>query len=99
MLKGLLPDQILKAPKQGFMVPMARWLREDIREMAHDLLSNDQMKQRGYVKPSYVQWLLNEHESGRRNFSDQLYALIVLELWHRGLRTRSTDQPTVGLVA
>jgi asparagine synthase (glutamine-hydrolysing) len=99
MLEGLLPDEILTAPKQGFMVPMARWLREDLREMAHDLLSSDQMKQRGYVKPSYVQWLLNEHESGRRNFSDQLYALIVLELWHRGLRTRSTDQTTVGLVA
>ena len=99
MLEGLLPDEILTAPKQGFMVPMARWLREDLREMAHDLLSSDQVKQRGYVKPSYVQWLLNEHESGRRNFSDQLYALIVLELWHRGFRTRPTDQTTVGLVA
>lgn len=98
MLEGLLPDRILKAPKQGFMVPMARWLREDLREMAHDLLSSDQMKQRGYVKPSYVQWLLKEHTGGRRNFSDQLYALIVLELWHRGLRTRSSDRTTVGAV-
>lgn len=98
MLEGLLPAQILKAPKQGFMVPMARWLREDLREMAHDLLSSDQMKQRGYVKPSYVQWLLKEHTSGRRNFSDQLYALMVLELWHRGLRIRSSDRTTVGAV-
>ncbi len=99
MLEGLLPDQILKAPKQGFMVPMARWLREDLREMAHDLLSSDQMKQRGYVKPSYVQWLLKEHESGHRNFSDQLYALIVLELWHRELQTRSSDRTAIGIVA
>ncbi len=95
MLRGLLPDRILRAPKQGFMVPMARWLREDLREMAHDLLADDVIKERGYVKPAYVRWLLEQHESGRRNFSDQLYALMVLELWHRGLRADSLERTAV----
>ncbi len=95
MLRDLLPDRILHAPKQGFMVPMARWLREDLREMAHDLLSEDVVRDRGYVKPAYVRWLLEKHESGHRNFSDQLYALMVLELWHRGLRADSTDRTAV----
>lgn len=94
MLRGVLPDRILHAPKQGFMVPMARWLREDLHDLAHDLLSDEVIRQRGYVKPDYVRWLLEEHETGRRNFSDQLYALIVLELWHRGLRTASYDKTT-----
>ncbi|MDF0651638.1 MAG: asparagine synthase (glutamine-hydrolyzing) [Nitrospira sp.] len=92
MLRGLLPDRILHAPKQGFMVPMARWLREDLREMARDLLADDVIKDRGYVKPTYVRWLLQQHETGCRNFSDQLYALMVLELWHRGLRTDSSER-------
>lgn len=92
MLKGRLPQRILRAPKRGFMVPMARWLREDLREMARDLLSDASVKQRGYVKPAYVRWLLDEHESGRRNFSDQLYALIVLEVWHQGLHTGSYNK-------
>ncbi len=92
MLRGLLPERILRAPKQGFMVPMARWLREDLREMAHDLLTDDVIKGRGYVKPTYVRWLLEQHERGRRNFSDQLYALIVLELWQRGLRADSSER-------
>jgi asparagine synthase (glutamine-hydrolysing) len=92
MLRGLVPDQILQAPKQGFMVPMARWLREDLHDMVRDVLSDDAIRQRDYVKPAYVRWLLQEHQSGRRNFSDQLYALVVLELWHRGLRTRSSER-------
>lgn len=92
MLRGLLPDRILHAPKQGFMVPMARWLREDLREMARDLLADDVIRDRGYVKPTYVRWLLQQHETGCRNFSDQLYALMVLELWHRGLRTDSSER-------
>jgi asparagine synthase (glutamine-hydrolysing) len=95
MLRGLLPDRILRAPKQGFMVPMARWLREDLREMAHDLLADDVIKGRGYVKPAYVRWLLETHESGHRNCSDQLYALMVLELWHRGVRAGSSERMAV----
>ena len=95
VLRGLVPDPILRAPKQGFMVPMARWLREDLREMAHDLLADDVIKERGYVKPAYVRWLLEKHESGRRNFSDQLYALMVLELWHRGVRAGSSERTAV----
>jgi asparagine synthase (glutamine-hydrolysing) len=92
MLRGLVPDQILRASKQGFMVPMARWLREDLHDMVRDVLSDDAIRQRDYVKPAYVRWLLQEHQSGRRNFSDQLYALVVLELWHRGLRTRLSER-------
>lgn len=91
-LRGTLPDPVLRAPKQGFMVPMARWLREDLREMAGDLLSDDAVRRRDYVKPAYVRWLLQEHRSGRRNFADQLYALMVLELWHRGLTARTSDR-------
>ncbi len=81
-LAKILPPNILDRPKQGFMVPLARWLREDLREMVNDLLSESQIRRRGYVKPEYVQWLLREHHSGSRNFSDQIYALLVLELWH-----------------
>lgn len=81
-LRGLVPGAILDGPKQGFMIPLARWLREDLREMAQDLLSDDAVRRRGYVAPGYVRWLIEEHQSGRRNFADQLYALMVLELWH-----------------
>ena len=92
MLRGLLPNEVLHAPKQGFMVPMARWLREDLRELAHDLLSDDAIKKRGYIKPAYVHWLFEEHESGRRNVSDQLYALMVLEMWHQRLPVGASDR-------
>ncbi|OQW35086.1 MAG: hypothetical protein A4E19_01825 [Nitrospira sp. SG-bin1] len=95
MMGGLLPDRILHAPKRGFMVPMARWLREDLREMAHDLLSDKLVKDRGYVKPAYVRWLFEKHEGGHRNCSDQLYALMVLELWHQGVRVDSVERTAV----
>jgi len=84
-LRSLLPSTILTRSKFGFQVPLARWLREDLRHMVHDMLSNDAVTRRGYVRPEYVRWLMREHETGARNFADQLYALLVLELWHQGV--------------
>jgi len=91
-LSRVLPLATVARAKFGFQVPLARWLREDLREMVHDLLSDDAIRRRGYVKPDYVRWLLREHEAGRRNFSDQIYALLVLELWHHAAtRTHSAS--------
>ena len=97
-LQDILPKSIIAGPKRGFMLPLARWLREDLREMSRDLLSDEVIRRRGYVNPAYVQWLLAEHHSGRRNFTDQLYALMVLELWHRQV-TQPVCCPPMGVGA
>ncbi len=98
MLRGVVPERILHAPKQGFMVPMARWIREDLQEMVRDLLSDDAIRRRDYVRPAYVRWLLQEHLSGRRNCADQLYALLVLELWHQGVEAQVSERETEAAV-
>lgn len=86
-MNALLPKEVLDGPKYGFRIPLARWIREDLREMVHDLLSERAIRRRGYLNPAYVQWVLREHERGARNFADQIYALVVLELWHRSVET------------
>jgi asparagine synthase (glutamine-hydrolysing) len=82
-LRGVLPPSILQGPKLGFQIPLARWLREDLRPMVEDHLSEATVRRRGYVKHEYVQSLVREHMAGRCNHADQLYALTVLELWQR----------------
>jgi asparagine synthase (glutamine-hydrolysing) len=82
-LKGILPGFVLAAPKYGFRIPLARWLRQDLRPLVYDLLNDSTIRRRGYMQPEYVQWLLREHDRGSRNFADQIYALVILELWHR----------------
>jgi asparagine synthase (glutamine-hydrolysing) len=71
------------------MVPLARWLREELKDMTGDLLCDDAVRRRNYVTPAYVRWLRHEHNTGRRNCADQLYALMVLELWHRTVESRT----------
>jgi asparagine synthase (glutamine-hydrolysing) len=74
-----LPLEVARRGKTGFGVPLGRWFRSELREVAHDLLSND----RGWFRSETVQRLLDEHESERANHGHRLWCLTMLELWVR----------------
>jgi asparagine synthase (glutamine-hydrolysing) len=82
-LRGLLPGAVIDRPKQGFDVPMGRWLKGDLREMLSDVLMDGRTRQRGYFNQRAVNLLVSEHMRGRRDHSRRLWELLTLELWHR----------------
>jgi len=82
-MRGLIPDEIIHRPKQGFGVPMQKWFREDLREMVIETLTESRTQQRGYFDQQAVSAILREHLSGRRDNSRHLWSLLMLELWHR----------------
>ena len=82
-VRHLLPDEIIDRPKMGFGVPVEHWFRNELREMAHDILLDSTTRQRGYFNHSCVERLLSEHVAGIRSWHYQLWNLLMLELWHR----------------
>jgi asparagine synthase (glutamine-hydrolysing) len=78
-----LPGLDASRPKQGFELPLAAWLRGDLRDTARDLLFSARAAQRGYVRPETVMRIWAAHQRGRRNHASQIWALMVLELWLR----------------
>ena len=56
----VLPRELLTRRKQGFMIPLGRWLRTDLREAMEDLLSGDRVRARGLFAPTVVETLKRE---------------------------------------
>ena len=79
----VLPPAVLAQPKRGFMIPLARWLRRDLRDVMHDLLAPAQVRARGLFEPAVVARLMAEHLGGTRAHSDRLWTLMMTELWMR----------------
>ncbi|MEV7006435.1 asparagine synthase (glutamine-hydrolyzing) [Streptosporangium sp. NPDC051022] len=77
-----LPAELLRYPKQGFGVPLASWLRGELRELAHDVLTDDTARNRGVFRPAAVRGLLRRHIEGA-DHSGRLWTLLQFELWHR----------------
>jgi asparagine synthase (glutamine-hydrolysing) len=74
-----LPPDVAARGKTGFGVPLGRWFREDLRELAREVLATD----RGWFRADTVTRLLEEHESGRADHGHRLWCLLMLELWVR----------------
>jgi asparagine synthase (glutamine-hydrolysing) len=81
VMRGRLPDAIIDRKKQGFGVPVARWMREELAPALRDELAEDKLRREGLFDPAAVQRILAEHLEGRRDRRKQLWTLFVLERW------------------
>jgi len=79
--KGLVPPFVWRRGKKGFGVPFAKWLKQELKPLAHDLLSPERLRRNGLFDPAYVAKLQDEHERGIANHRKLLWTLLSFELW------------------
>lgn len=81
-VRGLVPEPILKRPKQGFNMPVAHWIRGPLRGLVLDALSPDRLRRQGLFDPPRIEHLLQEHFQGRRDNRKVLWTLLMFQVWH-----------------
>jgi len=81
--KQWLPYNIIERKKVGFDSPIGQWFKTDLRNFLHSFLAEKQIKKSGLLNPVGVQTVIQEHLSGRRDYSLQLWSIIALEAWYR----------------
>ena len=78
-----LPADLIERPKQGFGVPVGKWMRGELRPWLEDLLLDPASLARGQFDPDGVRRLLGEHLDRRADHTHRLWNLAALELWQR----------------
>lgn len=82
-LRPFLPDDILYRPKMGFSVPLAIWLRGPLRERLQQRLRGPVLAECGLFDAAYIDELLAQHASSRRDHSAPLWSLLMFEAFLR----------------
>lgn len=82
-MRSSLPEAVLQRRKLGFNPPMGQWLREELKDVAGELLGPAGLVGRGLFRGRELERLLEEQRAGARDFSLKIWALMVLEIWFR----------------
>ncbi len=81
--RDLLPTTVLDRTKVGLNPPMNVWLKGELGGLVKDYLDPATVRRRGYFCPDAITGMLRGHGEGRQDFSLHIWALVMLEAWHR----------------
>ncbi len=76
-----LPDRLVRRDKQGFGMPVGRWLRGPLRDWAEELLAEDRLRASGLLRAGPVRRRWEEHLSGRIDWQYHLWAVLMFQQW------------------
>ena len=97
-MRGILPRATARKRKAGFNVPMAAWLKRDLRPLVDEYLSPHRVQSEGFFRPQTVAGLVADHLAGRADYSRNIWALLIFAVW-RERAVQTSVAPTRSSVA
>lgn len=83
MNEDRLPHDILYRKKQGFSIPLSKWMRNDFKEFAYQRLFAEGAAVKSYFNRGYVQKMWEENIHQKQDHSVALWGLLMFEMWHK----------------
>lgn len=81
VLYKYVSKELIERPKMGFGVPIGSWLRGTLREWAEEMLDESRLRREGFFNPEPIRRRWNEHKTGKRNWQDSLWSVLMFQSW------------------
>jgi asparagine synthase (glutamine-hydrolysing) len=82
-VESFVPREIVYREKHGFGVPIEAWFRRELRDLLREELLERRDEAAEFFDRGFVETMLHQHTSGARDWSIQLWPLLVFRLWWR----------------
>ncbi len=81
LLSKKIPKNIFDRPKKGFGIPLEKIISNNLKEIVYEKLSKRKIKEQGIFNNIYVQNILKSHYSEGGKFYNQIWNLLIFQLW------------------
>ena len=80
-----LTDDILYRAKMGFSIPLASWFRGPLKQRVREALLGATLADTGIFNLDFLREMVDQHQSGRRDFSAPIWTLLMFEAFLRNV--------------
>lgn len=81
ILYKYIPREIIDRPKKGFTMPLGPWMRGSLKPWMMDLLDNGKIKNQGFLDPKFVENIVDEHISEKKDNSLKIWNILMWQIW------------------
>jgi len=78
----LLPEEILKRQKQGFVTPLHKWLQTDLRDYLYDQINTKKFKDSELFNDKALKKYVDNYYSNKSDYANSIYAILALAAWY-----------------
>jgi asparagine synthase (glutamine-hydrolysing) len=95
-LEPHLPNDVLYRPKMGFAVPLENWFRGPLKQRVRDAVLGQTLADTGMFDTDFLREMVDQHQSGIRNYSAPLWTLLMFEAFLRHNAQSGSPSPLGG---
>jgi len=77
-----IPKELLDRPKVGFAIPIAKWLKNELRDHVEEYLNEDRIEKQGIFNWSFIGKLKLDFFGGRKEYDTKLWYFLMFQMWH-----------------
>ena len=81
-VSDLLPPDLLSAPKRGFVIPEALWLRRELRPLTERLLAPQRLAAQGVFRTGFYESIVRPHLDGAADYHSLIWSALMYQIWH-----------------
>ena len=81
VLYKYVPKDMIERPKMGFGVPLAEWMRGELRVWCEDLLNEKKLNDDGFFNSKLIREKWNEHLKGDVDWHHELWNVLIFQAW------------------
>lgn len=82
VLYNYVPKEMMERPKQGFVSPIADWLKGDLRDYVQTYLNREKLSQQGIFNPTVVAHMVKNFMNDKGENAQKIWHLLVFQLWY-----------------
>jgi len=95
-VRDLLPDELINAPKKGFVIPLTLWLRGRLRPLVDEMLAPERLRRQGILRSDFHARYARPHLEGKADHTQILWAALMFQIWYSTFIERADTSSPLG---